>query len=1081
MLVTVNGLPYVDAGLDTNICDQLIGVNYVGNYVGGYWTGVGMDSSGLFMPFSVGTFDVYYHYTDGNGCYNEDTLGITVDATVYAYAGSDFEVCIDSGTISLGGIPVSGVWSGGSISPQGDYVTSVVDTLDFVFTYGSGNCLTRDTMELIVNPLPVVDAGIDFAVCVDDTIQVLIGNPLGGSWSGTGITNASGDFNPTIAGVGTHTLTYYYLDSNGCDKTDTRDVTVNGLPYVDAGLDTNICDQLIGVNYVGNYVGGYWTGVGMDSSGLFMPFSVGTFDVYYHYTDGNGCYNEDTLGITVDATVYAYAGSDFEVCIDSGTISLGGIPVSGVWSGGSISPQGDYVTSVVDTLDFVFTYGSGNCLTRDTMELIVNPLPVVDAGIDFAVCVDDTIQVLIGNPLGGSWSGTGITNASGDFNPTIAGVGTHTLTYYYLDSNGCDKTDTRDVTVNGLPYVDAGLDTNICDQLIGVNYVGNYVGGYWTGVGMDSSGLFMPFSVGTFDVYYHYTDGNGCYNEDTLGITVDATVYAYAGSDFEVCIDSGTISLGGIPVSGVWSGGSISPQGDYVTSVVDTLDFVFTYGSGNCLTRDTMELIVNPLPVVDAGIDFAVCVDDTIQVLIGNPLGGSWSGTGITNASGDFNPTIAGVGTHTLTYYYLDSNGCDKTDTRDVTVNGLPYVDAGLDTNICDQLIGVNYVGNYVGGYWTGVGMDSSGLFMPFSVGTFDVYYHYTDGNGCYNEDTLGITVDATVYAYAGSDFEVCIDSGTISLGGIPVSGVWSGGSISPQGDYVTSVVDTLDFVFTYGSGNCLTRDTMELIVNPLPVVDAGIDFAVCVDDTIQVLIGNPLGGSWSGTGITNASGDFNPTIAGVGTHTLTYYYLDSNGCDKTDTRDVTVNGLPYVDAGLDTNICDQLIGVNYVGNYVGGYWTGVGMDSSGLFMPFSVGTFDVYYHYTDGNGCYNEDTLGITVDATVYAYAGSDFEVCIDSGTISLGGIPVSGVWSGGSISPQGDYVTSVVDTLDFVFTYGSGNCLTRDTMELIVNPLPVVDAGIDFAVCVDDTIQVLIGNPLGGSWSGTGITNASGDLILR
>ena len=52
---------------------------------------------------------------------------------------------------------MSGVWSGGNISPQGDYVTSVVDTLDFVFTYGSGNCLTRDTMELIVNPLPVIN------------------------------------------------------------------------------------------------------------------------------------------------------------------------------------------------------------------------------------------------------------------------------------------------------------------------------------------------------------------------------------------------------------------------------------------------------------------------------------------------------------------------------------------------------------------------------------------------------------------------------------------------------------------------------------------------------------------------------------------------------------------------------------------------------------------------------------------------------------------------------------------------------------------------------------------------------------
>ena len=144
-----------------------------------------MDSVGIFMPFNVGTYDVYYHYTDVNGCYNEDTLAITVDPTVYADAGLDFEVCIDSGNISLSGLPVSGTWSGSTITSLGVYVTSVVDTLDFVFSYGSGNCLTRDTMELIINPLPVVDAGLDFAVCVDDTLQTLIGSPLGGVWSGS--------------------------------------------------------------------------------------------------------------------------------------------------------------------------------------------------------------------------------------------------------------------------------------------------------------------------------------------------------------------------------------------------------------------------------------------------------------------------------------------------------------------------------------------------------------------------------------------------------------------------------------------------------------------------------------------------------------------------------------------------------------------------------------------------------------------------------------------------------------------------------------------------------------------------------
>ena len=44
--------------------------------------------------------------------FNEDTLAITVDSTVYADAGIDRQLCIDSGLIQLNGLPLSGNWSG---------------------------------------------------------------------------------------------------------------------------------------------------------------------------------------------------------------------------------------------------------------------------------------------------------------------------------------------------------------------------------------------------------------------------------------------------------------------------------------------------------------------------------------------------------------------------------------------------------------------------------------------------------------------------------------------------------------------------------------------------------------------------------------------------------------------------------------------------------------------------------------------------------------------------------------------------------------------------------------------------------
>ena len=74
---------------------------------------------------------------------------------------------------------------------------------------------------------------------------------------------SSGIFDPDVAGAGIHTLVYSYVDGNSCENSDTVLVTVNGLPYVDAGLDTNLCNQPISVTLSGSPVGGSWSGNGL--------------------------------------------------------------------------------------------------------------------------------------------------------------------------------------------------------------------------------------------------------------------------------------------------------------------------------------------------------------------------------------------------------------------------------------------------------------------------------------------------------------------------------------------------------------------------------------------------------------------------------------------------------------------------------------------------------------------------------------------------------------------------------------------------------------------------------------------------
>lgn len=73
---------------------------------------------------------------------------------------------------------------------------------------------------------PVVSFSAMNAVCsTDQGFALTGGSPAGGNYSGTGVSN--GFFNPGAAGVGTHTLTYSYTDSNGCPGSAAQTITVN--------------------------------------------------------------------------------------------------------------------------------------------------------------------------------------------------------------------------------------------------------------------------------------------------------------------------------------------------------------------------------------------------------------------------------------------------------------------------------------------------------------------------------------------------------------------------------------------------------------------------------------------------------------------------------------------------------------------------------------------------------------------------------------------------------------------------------------------------------------------------------------
>ncbi len=643
--------------------------------------------------------------------------------------------------------------------------------------------------------MPVVNAGTYAPVCINNGNVVLTGSPSGGIFSGIGVSGNS--FIPATAGVGTKSITYTYTNSNGCTNSATTSITVNPLPVVSAGTYAPICINNGNVVLTGSPSGGIFSGPGV-SGNSFNPSTAGagTHTITYTYSNSNGCTNSASTGITVNPLPVVSAGTYAPVCINNGNVVLTGSPSGGIFSGPGVSGNSfNPSTAGAGTHTITYTYSNSNgCTNSASTGITVNPLPVVSAGTYAPVCINNGNVVLTGSPSGGIFSGPGVSGNS--FNPSTAGVGTHTITYTYSNSNGCTNSATTSITVNPLPVVSAGTYAPVCINNGNVVLTGSPSGGIFSGPGV-SGNSFNPSTAGagTHTITYTYSNSNGCTNSASTGITV------------------------------------------------------------------------NPLPVVSAGTYAPVCINNGNVVLTGSPSGGIFSGPGVSGNS--FDPGIAGTGTHTITYNFIDGNGCSASATTTLIVNRIAatefttaaclsytlpwgtvvtssndYVHTYSTINGCDSVVTAHVIINSsVATEFTAAACLSYTLPWGTVVTSSNDYIHtYTTVNGCDSVVTAHVTINSSV----ATEFTAaaCL-SYTL-----------------PWGTVVTS---SNDYVHTYSTINgCDSVVTAHVIINSSVATE--FTAAACLSYTLP----------W-GT-VATSSNDY--------VHT----YSTINGCDSVVTAHVTIN-----------------------------------------------------------------------------------------------------------------------------------------------------------------------------------------------
>jgi len=923
-----------DAGADSNVCSSnpvSLNGSVGGSATSGTWTG----GLGVFNP-SITSLNATYTPTAAEIANGSITLTLTTDdptgpcvsssdAVTYTFdaplvvdAGSDDILCSDLTTIalngSISGSITTGEWSGGAgtYNPNAQALNAIYTptpseiaggTIALVLTSDDplGPCDAEfDAVVYTLENALTVDAGADFTTCSSVAIPLngsVSGAALSYTWTGGGTfspdaSTLNATYTPSATEItnGSATLTLTSNPSSAACSVESDQVMITLADELTADVGTPTLDCVTKAFTLDGSITGTtiasWTG----GAGTFSP-------------------NRNTLN-----AVYT--------------------PTSGEIASGSV----DLTLTASDP--------SGSCASVSS-SLTLSYYNAVTANLTTATICAGNDLVVPGNPSGGSGNYTSHTWALGS-GTTSTGVvltndntenvtlnantqGAVYLEYTVTDDQGCSATATTIINILYSPMCSIDGPMVSCP---GDNITLEYVPTEFAT--SPPLGSVVTGSQGQIETHTI----TGITSPDDAAVVL--TLPTWDDSFYETTLNGNVVfpasnepqswGAGGLNIASPWTA---NVNGLPRTIITFTSTSV-TYQVSQNVNSTTMTTVV-PTNWVTTPQPFQVG-SNTLVFGIKNtfgPTSGSWSiqtfqdydvsylwSTGSTEPSIDVSPTT------TTTYQVTVSNGsgCSRVCSHTVTIEDI--ADAGNDVSICNggSIIigqapesGVNY-------NWSPTtGLSDPNIANPVASPTSTTNYTLTATSvaaGCVMTDDVTVTVGSGVGSNV-VDQNICIGQVT-NIDGLPVNGsgvfgnhTWQVISATATG-YILS--DTDQQVVSFNASNASPGQVVlrysvddtngcgtaseDITLTLGPDVQFAGPGILCEDAGIQTLSATPIGGTFSGLGVSGNT--FNPTIAGVGQHILTYTYSNGSGCTVSKSSVVLVQALPCINQNCTVVISDN-------------------------------------------------------------------------------------------------------------------------------------------------------------------------------
>ncbi len=631
-------------------------------------------------------------------------------------------------------------------------------------------------LPIVVKASPKADFTTNASGCISDTVH--FSTPAA---SGNGYTLLKWDWtfpdgttstlqNPVklFSTPGVQPIKLKVVSSEGCVGDTTKDITIYDKPQTTFGITylNGVCegDTLKFTDtsaYAGNppITSWYWdfgngntvTSATADPQSVPYPL-YGTYTVRHAVKVGNACSSDTTDKII---TLYAKPRLGFNY-------PAGCLPVDGIvqftsttstpdgqaltmytWDFGdpNATPGNPNTSNLASPSHMYSAYGlyhvkygvtTANGCTKDTtVDATFNLRPLLAYGALTAMCENNAGTVSVANASvtngvagTGHYRGPG-TDATGNFSPSVAGYGTHTIWYVFTSAGGCTDSISQTIKVHAKPVVTFTYPAGGC---LPVNGLVQFTDGTTIGDGQsmtylwsfgdpnattgnpNTSTLQHPthnYSDGTYPVKLEVTSANGCVAEKSVNATFSLRPLLQYTALQPVCESvTGTVSVANASVingsngTGVYRGPGTDVNGNLSPSTTGagthTIWYVFTT-NGGCKDSVSTTIKVHPKPnavfTVTADIcqDQAATITDNSNIATGRITSWKWDfGNSTTATNNNGNPFTINYSSFNTYYVKLvtvsDSSCVSDTAKQPVNVHALPLANFTPPASVCMPL-----------------------------------------------------------------------------------------------------------------------------------------------------------------------------------------------------------------------------------------------------------------------------------------------------------------------------------------------------------------------------------------------------------